>query len=104
MEKYTRKVEEVTGEYNRKDVEEKARERAMSLLSERLGDLSEASAAEKITALETLIAEYAATEEGTNIPMNNNNRHDVEALSRLLSIELENYKIQKLTNQYLAFA
>lgn len=56
-----------------------------ALLSD--NDFEHLTSSERVTFLRTLIMEKAATEEGTNIPIDNSNRFIVEELATLLRYE-----------------
>lgn len=79
--------------------------KAKQLLAERVPELSPEELAvlpdfarierieQKISALTALVAEYGATKEGTNEPLNNDNRYLVEALAEMLDNETANREL-----------
>lgn len=83
MEKFSG-IEGETTTYNREAVQMMAMEEALDRLDGALLLPSE----EKIKAIQDLINELGATEEGTDIPLHNEHRHVVEQLSLLLSTEI----------------
>lgn len=74
------------GAYDRVEVVEQAMSQARELLAEKL-DLETSTSLERSAAISELIAELSATEPGTNIPLDNSNRHVVESLSIMLGLE-----------------
>jgi hypothetical protein len=56
--------------------------------------------AEKIKELKKLIDELSATEEGGIIPLHNEHRHVVEALSKLLRVEEQQLQLDLVKKNY----
>lgn len=65
-------------------------------VAELLAPVEHAGALERIAHIDTLVEEMAATEEGSNIPLNNGHRHTVEALCACKSDELKKMSPREL--------
>jgi hypothetical protein len=86
METIKNRTESVESTYNRAEEAEQAVSKARELLAGKL-DVENSTSFERITAITKLIKELSLTLPGTNIPIDNGNRHLVEALSTKLTLE-----------------
>ena len=92
------KFESESDVYNRVEVVEKAMSKARELLATRI-DLESSTSAERTIEIKRLIEELSETEPGSNVPIDNSNRHVVESLSVMLGLEdlirpLEEYQAE----------
>lgn len=86
--------------YSREAVAEAAMDRALMMIDEKLPGVMKLPTAEKVPVLRELITELASTEEGTDTPLNNEYRHVVESLARLLRVEESRLEFESVLAQH----
>lgn len=99
MEKFS-DIEGETTTYNPEAIAASAQKEAHILLEERMPGIMNMPSADKIPVLEELISELSVMVDGTDIPQHNENRHVVEALARLLSVEKSRQQFDSLMTRY----